>query len=66
MPRAIPVLGPGHLDRMQKAQEFLPGIDGLVLAGSYLKGVSLECAVESGEQAARALMKPESITKEVA
>jgi oxygen-dependent protoporphyrinogen oxidase len=66
MPRAIPVLRPGHLARMQKVQECLPVVDGLVLAGSYLRGVSLECAVESGEQAARALMKTESITKEVA
>lgn len=54
--RAIPVLAPGHLKRMRAAAALLKNAPGLTLAGSYLLGVSLECAVQSGEQAASEML----------
>jgi oxygen-dependent protoporphyrinogen oxidase len=57
LPQAIPVLAPGHLERMHEVQALLLAADGPVLAGSYLQGISMECAVQSGEDAARQLLR---------
>ena len=54
--KAIPQYLPGHAHRMRDVREELKGTKGLVLAGNYLSGVSVEAVVESGFSAASQLL----------
>lgn len=54
--RAIPQVTPGHAKRMAQVQADVQSMPGLVLAGNYLAGVSVEASVGSGFAAASRLL----------
>ncbi len=51
--RAIPQYVPGHLARIRRLEALLADQEGLVLAGNYLDGVSVNDCVRQGERAAQ-------------
>ncbi|MGQ9735050.1 MAG: protoporphyrinogen oxidase [Thermaceae bacterium] len=51
-PEGMPVYGLGHLDRVRRLEAALK-VEGLFLAGNYLKGVGLPEVAESGQAAAQ-------------
>ena len=54
-PDAMPQYAVGHLDRAGAIEREAAQLDGLVLAGAYLRGVGIPDCVRSGEAAAEAI-----------
>jgi protoporphyrinogen/coproporphyrinogen III oxidase len=52
--RALPVFGPGHLERVAAAEGALP--DGIALAGASYRGVGVPDCIASGRDAARRVL----------
>ena len=59
-PRGIPIIPPGHLDRVAEVQAAADRLGSLVLAGNYLSGVGLDAVIGSGFAAAARLLAVEA------
>jgi protoporphyrinogen/coproporphyrinogen III oxidase len=59
-PRAMPQYQVGHLDRVARIGQRLATLPGLQLAGNAYTGVGIPDCIRSGEDAAEALLRPES------
>jgi oxygen-dependent protoporphyrinogen oxidase len=56
-PRSLPQYAVGHLERMQRLDEEMGHLDGLVLAGNAYHGVGLPDLVRDGREAARRIVR---------
>jgi oxygen-dependent protoporphyrinogen oxidase len=56
-PRSLPQYAVGHLERMQRLDEEMRHLDGLVLAGNAYHGVGLPDLVRDGREAARRIVR---------
>lgn len=56
-PQGMPQYHVGHLDRIQRIETAVARLPQLQLAGNYFRGVGIPDCVQSGEQAAQALLK---------
>ncbi|MET8649177.1 protoporphyrinogen oxidase [Nocardia aurea] len=54
-PGGLAQYAPGHLDRVAEIEAGTADLDGLALAGAYLRGVGVPACVASGERAAQRL-----------
>ncbi|TSD96009.1 protoporphyrinogen oxidase [Skermania sp. ID1734] len=54
-PAGLPQYGPGHLDLVQTIESDVADLDGLEVAGSYLRGVGVPACIAAADAAARRL-----------
>jgi oxygen-dependent protoporphyrinogen oxidase len=54
--RALPRYEPGHIDRVARIEDALPGLPGVALAGSAYRGIGVPQCITQGQSAAERVL----------